>query len=94
MAKKVSVKTLNNIVKAIAHMELLVSVIDEIQFDDKFYLHTVKQRGNLFHEQLLKEIELFWKGLDAENQIKYAKEVEGIRNITEQLLTKVNERNG
>lgn len=92
MTKKISVNTLNNIVRAIAHIELLTEVIDEISLDDKFYLHKVKMRGKAFHEELLKEIEHFWKGLDAENQSKYSKEVEAIKQITDKLIKTVNEK--
>jgi hypothetical protein len=91
MSVKISVKTFNNIVKVIAHIELISELLDEIGLDKNFYLHRVKQKGNMFHGELLKQIEQFWKGLDDENQKKYAKEVKGAKEIVNKLIYMVDQ---
>lgn len=91
MSNKISVETFNNIVKIIAHIELISELLDEVGRDKKFYLHQVKQKGNMFHEELLKQIEHFWKGLDEENQKKYAKEVKGVKQIVNKLIYQVDQ---
>lgn len=85
----VSVKTLNTLVKLIAHLELQCDLLEDIQDNVLVNKHKLKQCGNAYHKQILIEIERFWSGLTEENQLKFIAEVKGLKTIIDNLIVKV-----